>query len=74
MERKTFDAITVTYFTSTTLEDELENNTNSVKPFVGVTLTIMIVFSAFASTMGDWVRGKTFLGQSTCLLRSEERR
>lgn len=61
-EAITFNKIKVARFTSTTLEDELENNTNSVRPFVAVTLTIMTMFSIFVCLMGDWVRGKPILG------------
>ncbi|KAB7502771.1 Patched domain-containing protein 4 [Armadillidium nasatum] len=57
-----FDLIEAARFTSTTVEDELEKNTNSVKPFVAVTLTIMITFSGVACVMGDWVRGKPMIG------------
>lgn len=61
-DKKEFELIEAARFTSTTVEDELEKNTNSVKPFVAVTLTIMITFSGVACVMGDWVRGKPMIG------------
>lgn len=53
---------TVTFFTSRTLENELENNTNSVIPYFGVTVIIMLTFCLLTVTMGDCVRSKTLLG------------
>ena len=50
------------FFTTKTLETELEANTNSVIPFFGMTVTIMLVFCIISSTMGDCVRSKAILG------------
>uniref|UniRef100_A0A2P2HXT6 Patched domain-containing protein 3-like n=1 Tax=Hirondellea gigas TaxID=1518452 RepID=A0A2P2HXT6_9CRUS len=54
--------LTTTFFTSRTLEHELENNTNSVVPYFGVTVGIMLVFCLLTVSMGDCVRSKTLLG------------
>ncbi|KAK8396858.1 hypothetical protein O3P69_005078 [Scylla paramamosain] len=62
MEDLEFETITVARFVSHTLETELENNTNSVVPFFGVTITIMLLFSVGSVMMGDWVRTKPWLG------------
>ncbi|XP_042239196.1 patched domain-containing protein 3-like isoform X2 [Homarus americanus] len=62
MDGRDFGEITVARFVSRTLETELENNTNSVVPFFGVTVTIMVVFSVTSVMMGDWVRTKPWLG------------
>ncbi|XP_069953395.1 patched domain-containing protein 3-like isoform X2 [Cherax quadricarinatus] len=62
MDNRDFGSISVARFVSRTLETELENNTNSVVPFIGVTLTIMILFSVCSVMMGDWVRTKPWLG------------
>ena len=62
MESLEFETITVARFVSHTLETELENNTNSVVPFFGVTITIMLLFSVSSVMMGDWVRTKPWLG------------
>ncbi|XP_068239461.1 patched domain-containing protein 3-like isoform X2 [Palaemon carinicauda] len=57
-----FETIEVARFVSRTLETELENNTNSVIPYFGVTVVIMVVFSVVTVMMGDWVRTKPWLG------------
>lgn len=54
--------LVVTFFTSRTLETELEENTNSVVPYFGLTVGIMLVFCLISVTMGDCVRSKTLLG------------
>lgn len=62
MDGKDFGTIKVARFVSRTLETELENNTNSVIPFFGVTIAIMLFFSISTVMMGDWVRTKPWLG------------
>lgn len=62
MKDRDFGSITVARFVSRTLETELENNTNSVVPFFGVTVTIMVLFSVASVMMSDWVRTKPWLG------------
>ena len=57
-----YEHIKVAYFTSRTLETELEDNTNSVVPYFGVTVGVMLLFCLLTVTMGDCVRSKTFLG------------
>lgn len=62
MFERDFGSVKVARFVSRTLETELENNTNSVVPFFGVTLAIMVLFSVCSVMMGDWVRTKPWLG------------
>lgn len=62
MEIAEFETITVARFVSHTLETELEKNTNSVVPFFGVTISVMLLFSVGSVMMGDWVRSKAWLG------------
>lgn len=62
LEFRDFGSIQVARFVSRTLETELENNTNSVVPFFGVTVAIMVFFSVSTVMMGDWVRTKPWLG------------
>lgn len=62
MEEMSFANINVSRFVSRTLETELENNTNSVIPYFGVTITVMLLFSMGSVMMGDWVRTKPWLG------------
>ncbi|XP_076034549.1 patched domain-containing protein 3-like [Oratosquilla oratoria] len=57
-----FNRLFVSRFTSRTLETELENNTNSVIPFFGVTVAIMLIFSVVTVMMADWVRSKPYIG------------
>ncbi|XP_018014148.1 patched domain-containing protein 3 isoform X2 [Hyalella azteca] len=56
------DNVIVTFFTSRTLETELENNTHSVIPYFGLTVAIILVFCLLTVMMGDCVRSKTLLG------------
>ncbi|KAF2366096.1 Protein patched/dispatched [Trinorchestia longiramus] len=56
------DSVIVTFFTSRTLETELENNTHSVIPYFGVTVAIMLLFCLVTVSMSDCVRSKTLLG------------
>lgn len=57
-----YDEISIARFTSRTLETELENNTNSVIPFFGVTITVMVLFTCTSVMSGDCVRTKPWLG------------
>nr|XP_045594269.1 patched domain-containing protein 3-like [Procambarus clarkii] len=57
-----FGSITVARFVSRTLELELDRNTNSVTPFFGGTMIIMVLFSVTSAVSGDWVRTKPYLG------------
>ena len=61
-DKKEFDFIRPSRFTSRTLETELENNTNSVVPYFGVTIAIMVFFSVVTVMMCDWVRSKPIMG------------
>nr|XP_045593830.1 patched domain-containing protein 3-like [Procambarus clarkii] len=57
-----FGSITVARFVSRTLELELDKNSNSVTPFFGGTVLIMVLFSVSSAMAGDWVRTKPWLG------------
>ena len=61
-EEDNFEFISIARFTSRTLETELENNTNSVIPFFGVTITVMVIFTCTSVMSGDCVRTKPWLG------------
>ncbi|CAL4066460.1 unnamed protein product [Meganyctiphanes norvegica] len=61
-EEGSFEYINIARFTSRTLETELENNTNSVIPFFGVTITVMVLFTCTSVMSGDCVRTKPWLG------------
>lgn len=54
--------IDVLRFSSLTLEQELENNTNSVLPFFTLNVGIMIAFCVMTCMMTDWVKSKPLLG------------
>ena len=54
--------IDVLRFSSLTLEQELENNTNSVLPFFTLNVGIMIAFCVLTCMMTDWVKSKPLLG------------
>ena len=54
--------LNVTRFSSITLEQELEENTNSVIPYFGLNIGIMVTFCIFTCMMTDWVKSKPFLG------------
>ncbi|KAK7083690.1 Hedgehog receptor activity protein [Halocaridina rubra] len=62
LDIRDFGSIQVSRFVSRTLETELEKNTNSVIPFFGVTVAVMVLFSVVTCMMGDWVRTKPWLG------------
>jgi predicted RND superfamily exporter protein len=49
-------------FTSLTLEQELEENTNSVIPYFALNIGIMVVFCILTCMMTDWVKSKPLLG------------
>ena len=54
--------INVTRFSSLTLEQELEENTNSVIPYFSLNIGIMIIFCIVTCMMTDWVKSKPLLG------------
>lgn len=62
-----FENITVARFISTTLQTELESNTQSLVPFFSITIIIMLVFSVCTCMMSDWVRSKPWLGLLGCI-------
>ncbi|XP_006823209.1 patched domain-containing protein 3-like, partial [Saccoglossus kowalevskii] len=57
------DNIDVAYYTSQTLELELEASITSVFPLFTITFTLLITFSIVCCIMADWVRSKPMLGQ-----------
>jgi len=54
--------INIYRFSSLTLEQELEENTNSVIPYFSLNIGIMIVFCIVTCMMTDWVKSKPMLG------------
>ena len=54
--------LNVTRFSSITLEQELEENTNSVIPYFSLNIGIMVIFCIFTCMMTDWVKSKPFIG------------
>lgn len=54
--------IKVYHLSSLTLEEELENNTNSVIPFFSFNVGLMIGFCILTCMMTDWVKSKPLLG------------
>merc|ERR1712106_274378 len=54
--------IKITRFSSLTLEQELEENTNSVIPYFSLNIGIMILFCIMTCMMTDWVKSKPLLG------------
>ena len=54
--------LNVTRFSSVTLEQELEENTNSVIPYFSLNIGIMVVFCIITCMMTDWVKSKPLLG------------
>jgi len=54
--------IKVHRFSSLTLEQELEENTNSVIPYFSLNIGIMILFCIMTCMMTDWVKSKPLLG------------
>ena len=54
--------LNVTRFSSITLEQELEENTNSVIPYFSLNIGIMVIFCIFTCMMTDWVKSKPLLG------------
>lgn len=54
-------------FISTTLQTEIESNTQSLVPFFSITIIIMLVFSVCTCMMADWVRSKPWLGLLGCV-------
>ena len=57
-----FKHISISRFASRTLDHELERNTQTVIPYIGLTFILMILFSTLTSSMTDWVRSKPYLG------------
>ncbi|XP_013410296.1 patched domain-containing protein 3-like [Lingula anatina] len=54
--------IDITYFTSHTLETELEHNREQILPLFRITIVLLIAFSMLSSMTQDWVRSKPWLG------------
>lgn len=57
-----FEHISVSRFSSRTLDHELEKNTRTVVPYFSSTFLIMGFFSIVTCMMSDWVRSKPWLG------------
>jgi predicted RND superfamily exporter protein len=57
-----FEHLNVYYYASRTVEEELDKNTQSVKPFFIATIAVMVAFSAITCMMCDWVKSKPYLG------------
>ncbi|KFM58869.1 Patched domain-containing protein 1, partial [Stegodyphus mimosarum] len=62
-----FESISLAMFVSNTLTKELQKNTQSVVPFLSLTLVIMLVFSIVTCMMADWVTSKPWLGVIGCI-------
>ncbi|XP_055952841.1 patched domain-containing protein 3-like [Argiope bruennichi] len=62
-----FDTISLAMFVSNTLTKELQKNTQSVVPFLSLTLFIMLAFSIVTCMMADWVTSKPWLGVIGCI-------
>ncbi|XP_015917118.1 patched domain-containing protein 3 [Parasteatoda tepidariorum] len=62
-----FEYISLAMFVSNTLTKELQKNTQSVVPFLSLTLVIMLVFSIVTCMMADWVKSKPWLGVIGCI-------
>ena len=54
--------IKVKRFGSVTLEQELEDNTETIKPYFGLNIGIMVIFCIFTCMMTDWVKSKPLIG------------
>lgn len=57
-----FKHLSVSRFSSRTLDHELEKNTRTVVPYFSTTFIIMGLFSVATCAMSDWVRSKPWLG------------
>lgn len=66
MENSDFKHVSIAYYTSLTLSEELEKNTISVLPLFSVTVVIMLAFSVSTCMMLDWVKSKPWLGVLGC--------
>jgi len=62
VELQNLPHLNVTRFSSVTLEQELEENTNSVIPYFSLNIGIMVVFCIITCMMTDWVKSKPLLG------------
>lgn len=67
VESLEFESISLAMFVSNTLTKELQKNTQSVVPFLSLTLVIMLVFSIVTCMMADWVTSKPWLGVIGCI-------
>ncbi|KAG8179950.1 hypothetical protein JTE90_015400 [Oedothorax gibbosus] len=62
-----FESISMAMFVSNTLTKELQKNTQSVVPFLTLTVIIMLLFSILTCMMADWVTSKPWLGVIGCI-------
>lgn len=67
MESLEFEHISLAWFTSRSLADELEKNTTTVTPFFSITVVIMLIFTVTTCLMRDAVRSKPWLGILGCV-------
>ncbi|XP_054719834.1 LOW QUALITY PROTEIN: patched domain-containing protein 3-like [Uloborus diversus] len=67
IESLEFESISLAMFVSNTLTKELQKNTQSVVPFLSLTLVIMLLFSIVTCMMADWVTSKPWLGVIGCI-------
>lgn len=62
VKEQKLDNIKIHRFSSLTLEQELEENTNSVIPYFSLNIGIMVLFCIVTCMMTDWVKSKPLLG------------
>lgn len=67
MESLEFEHVTLAWFTSRSLAEELEKNTTTVTPFFSITVVIMLAFTVTTCLMLDAVRSKPWLGILGCV-------
>ena len=60
--KQKYEHIKVTRFGSVTLEQELEDNTETIKPYFGLNIGIMVIFCCITCLMTDWVKSKPIIG------------
>ena len=62
MESLAFENVHVSYFASRSMRDLINENPEAIKPYIPLTVGLMLIFSMGSAMMSDWVRSKVYMG------------
>ena len=61
LKKLSLPTVDIAFFTYQSMEDDMQENTQTVVPYFSVAIFIILIFCAATSMMSDWVRSKPLL-------------